>query len=205
MASTRKLTATSSTCEEPGAKILETQRLILRRFYPSDAEVMSQAADNKSVSKNMRDGFPSPYTLAHAESFINNVANNFDGAGQHCGIFVKANTIENPSSEPVFVGTIGMMAKNDVYFRTWEMGYWLAETAWGKGYATEAAKALIRWCFETWPELNRIEACANGGNKASQNVLRKSGLVEEGTRRGAVCKNGEILDEVLFGLLRSEL
>ncbi|SCO29497.1 uncharacterized protein FFNC_00960 [Fusarium fujikuroi] len=205
MASTRKLTAVSSTCEEPGAKILETQRLILRRFYPSDAEVMSQAADNESISKNLRDGFPSPYTLAAALSFSNNIANNFDGAGQHCGIFVKANTPENPSSEPVFIGTIGMMAKNDVYFRTWEMGYWLAETAWGKGYATEAAKALIRWCFETWPDLNRIEACANGGNKASQNVLRKVGLVEEGTRRGAVCKNGEILDEVLFGLLRSEL
>ncbi|KAF5594435.1 n-acetyltransferase p20 [Fusarium pseudocircinatum] len=205
MANTRKLTATSPTCEEPGARILETQRLILRRFYPSDAEVMSQAADNKSISKNLRDGFPSPYTLADALYFINNVANNFDGAGQHCGIFVKANTTENPSSEPIFIGTIGMMAKNDVYFRTWEMGYWLAETAWGKGYATEAAKALIRWCFETWPELNRIEACANGGNKASQNVLRKSGLVEEGTRRGAVCKNGEMVDEVLFGLLRSEL
>ncbi|KAF9766849.1 hypothetical protein IL306_000680 [Fusarium sp. DS 682] len=205
MASTRMLSAASPTYEEQGAKILETERLIIRRFYPSDAKAMAKAANNKAISMNMRDGFPSPYTLANAEYFINNVANKFDGTGQHCGIFVKPNTTENPSPESLFAGTIGMMAKNDIYFRTWELGYWLAETAWGKGYATEAATALVRWCFDTWPELNRIEACANARNKASQNVLRKTGLIEEGIRRGAVCKNGEILDEVQFGLLRSEL
>ncbi|KAF4335235.1 acetyltransferase [Fusarium beomiforme] len=205
MPSTRKLSAALPAYEEPGAKIVETERLIIRRFFPSDAEAMAKAANNKAISMNMRDGFPSPYTLADAENFINNIANKFDGTGQHCGIFVKPNTAENSSPEPLFVGTIGLMAKDDIYFRTWELGYWLAETVWGKGYATEAAKALVRWCFDTWPELNRIEACANRRNKASQNVLRKSGLVEEGIRRGAACKNGEILDEVQFGLLRSEL
>lgn len=205
MASTRKLSAALPTCEEQGARILETERLILRRFYPSDAQVMAKAANNKAISINMRDGFPSPYTLADAEHFINTVANGFDGTCQHCGIFIKPNTNENPSPEPLFAGTMGVMAKNDIYFRTWELGYWLAETAWGKGYTTEAVTAFLRWCFNTWPDLNRIEAYANRPNKASQNVLRKSGFIEEGIRRGAVCKNGEIMDEVQFGLLRSDL
>ncbi|KAF4453859.1 putative N-acetyltransferase p20 [Fusarium austroafricanum] len=200
-----KLTPASSPGAEQGAIIVETERLIIRRYYPSDAEAMAKAANNPLISKNMRNRFPSPYSLADAENFINNIALNFNGSSNECGLFLKPNTAENPSSEPLYIGAMGMMPKDDIYIRNWELGYWIAEPAWGKGYATEAVKAFVRWSFETWPELNRIEAVANGANKGSQNVLRKAGFLEEGTRRGAIFKNGEIFDEVQFGLLRSEM
>ncbi|KAF5654058.1 n-acetyltransferase p20 [Fusarium heterosporum] len=155
----------------------------------------------------MRNTFPSPYNLSNAEWFLANMACKPDGTSypRHSGIFLKPNTTENPSSEPLFVGAVGTMPNNDIYFRVWEIGYWFAEEAWGKGYATEAVRGFVKWCFETWPELNRFDASSMRHNKGSQNVLTKSGFVREGNRRGSVFKNGEFVDEIQFGLLRDEL
>ncbi|KAF5023918.1 hypothetical protein F66182_4040 [Fusarium sp. NRRL 66182] len=203
-------TTLSSPCppsETPGTKLFETDRLIIRRFHLDDAAAMARAANNTAIAANMRARFPSPYNLSDAENFLTTIACKPDGTAYpyHNGIFLKPSTAENPSPEPKMIGTIGIMPKDDVYFRTWEVGYWLAGSAWGKGYATEVVKAFVRWCFETWPELNRIEASTYARNTASQRVLSKAGFVQEGTRRGAVDKHGAILDEVQFGLLRSDM
>lgn len=56
-----------------------------------------------------------------------------------------------------------------------EIGYMLKETAWGKGYATEACKRLLKFAFEESP-LTEVVAVTDEENSASQNVLLKSGL-----------------------------
>ncbi|RGP80410.1 n-acetyltransferase p20 [Fusarium longipes] len=202
-----KLLSPSPPSEEQGTILVETERLIIRRYYLSDATAMAIAANNKSVAANLRNAFPSPYTLSDAHNFLANMACKPDGTSypQHNGIFLKPNTAENLSTEPLFIGGISGIPQNDIYFRTWELGYWLAESAWGKGYATEAVKAFLHWCFETWPDLNRMEAAVTELNVGSQNVLKKSGFIQEGIRRGAIFKNGEIFDELQFGFLRSDL
>ena len=63
-----------------------------------------------------------------------------------------------------------------------EIGYAFKQSAWGKGYATEACKRLLRFAFEETP-LEEIVAVTAPANTASQHVLRKSGLVDEGMRR----------------------
>ncbi len=63
-----------------------------------------------------------------------------------------------------------------------EIGYLLKKSAWGKGYATEACKQLLRFAFEETP-LQEVVAVTAPENVASQHVLRKSGLAAEGTRR----------------------
>ncbi|MFQ5971394.1 MAG: GNAT family N-acetyltransferase [Alphaproteobacteria bacterium] len=63
-----------------------------------------------------------------------------------------------------------------------EIGYLLKKSAWGKGYATEACKRLLKFAFEE-TRLKEVVAVTNPKNMASQNVLRKSGLIEEGMRR----------------------
>ena len=63
-----------------------------------------------------------------------------------------------------------------------EIGYLLKRSAWGKGYATEACTRLLKFAFEESP-LMEIVAVTHPENAASQNVLRKSGLLEEGMRR----------------------
>jgi ribosomal-protein-alanine N-acetyltransferase len=63
-----------------------------------------------------------------------------------------------------------------------EVGYILKRSAWGNGYATEACRRLLQFAFEE-TELDEIVAVTDPLNAASQNVLRKCGLRDEGLRR----------------------
>ena len=63
-----------------------------------------------------------------------------------------------------------------------EIGYFLKRSAWGKGYATEACKRLIRLAFEA-SHLTEVVATFDVGNIASRNVLKKAGFVDRGMTR----------------------
>ena len=63
-----------------------------------------------------------------------------------------------------------------------EIGYFLKRTAWGKGYATEACKRLLKLAFEETPLLE-VVSTFEVENVASRNVLKKAGFVDRGTRR----------------------
>lgn len=63
-----------------------------------------------------------------------------------------------------------------------EVGYLFKQTAWGKGYATETCKRLLKFGFED-AHLDEIVAVTHPDNAASQNVLRKCGMIDEGMRR----------------------
>lgn len=63
-----------------------------------------------------------------------------------------------------------------------EVGYYLKRSAWGKGYATEACRRLLRFAFEESP-LEEVVATFTLGNDASRNVLLKAGFVDHGMRR----------------------
>ncbi|KJZ68643.1 hypothetical protein HIM_11962 [Hirsutella minnesotensis 3608] len=191
---------------EPGAVLVETDRLMIRRYLFSDAAALAEAANHAAVATNLRDGFPHPYTLAEAQSFLRRHSGTVDTRyPTHGAIFIKPDTADNPSSETLLVGALGIAPDDDVYYRTWELGYWLTPSAWGKGIMTEAVYAFSKWILETWPGLNRLEAATFSNNGASMTVLTKCGFVQEGTRRGVAEKNGCIVDEVIFGLIRSDL
>lgn len=63
-----------------------------------------------------------------------------------------------------------------------ELGYLLKRSAWGKGYATEAARRLLRFAFEDTP-LDEVVAVTHHENTSSQHVLKKAGMIYEGPRR----------------------
>lgn len=63
-----------------------------------------------------------------------------------------------------------------------EISYLLKPSAWGRGYATEACTRLLRFAFAE-ARLDEVVAVTDPLNQASQNVLRKSGLIDEGMRR----------------------
>ena len=75
-----------------------------------------------------------------------------------------------------------LVAGDDLPDAEIEIGYLLKPSAWGKGYATEACKRLLRFAFEE-TELEEVVAVTHPLNGASQHVLRKSGLAAEGQRR----------------------
>jgi ribosomal-protein-alanine N-acetyltransferase len=102
----------------------------------------------------------------------------------------------------MFIGWCSLTRWNPDY-RSASLGYCFAEAAWGRGYATEAARALLRWAFETL-DLNRVQAETDTRNAASARVLEKLGFVSEGTLREDCVVKGEVSDSWVYGLLRRE-
>ena len=93
---------------------------------------------------------------------------------------------------------------SDVHRRTAELGYWLAEPLWGRGIMTAAVRAFVPACFETY-ELDRIFATASSNNAASARVLEKAGFAFEGRLRKNAFKDGEVLDSLIYAVVRGEI
>jgi RimJ/RimL family protein N-acetyltransferase len=97
---------------------------------------------------------------------------------------------------------VGMCGLGDVraHAGTAELTYLLAATAWGKGYATEAARLLVRFGF-TGMGLHRIWATTGPDNVASQRVLQKVGMSLEGRLRGDKLVRGQRRDSLVYAVL----
>lgn len=84
-----------------------------------------------------------------------------------------------------------------------EIGYFLLPTSRGKGFASEVVRLLVHYAFERM-QLNRVWSSCDAGNTASLHVLRRAGLVEEGTLRAETRDHREQLrDTAIFGLALS--
>jgi RimJ/RimL family protein N-acetyltransferase len=105
-------------------------------------------------------------------------------------------------SDGVFIGWCGLTRWNPDY-RSASLTCCLDDAAWGQGHATEAARGLLRWAFDTL-DLNRVQAETDTRNAASARVLNKLGVVREGTLREDCVVNGEVSDSWVFGLIRRE-
>jgi len=101
-----------------------------------------------------------------------------------------------------FIGIAGMTLSND-RFKMGEFYYKLFPEFWGKGYATETAKALIKFGFEEC-QLHRIEAGVATENKASIRVLEKAGMTCEGIRRKILPIRGEWKDNFHYAVLEDD-
>ncbi len=101
-----------------------------------------------------------------------------------------------------FIGWCSLTQWNSDY-RSASLGYCFHDAVWGRGYATEAARALLRWAFDTL-DLNRVQAQTDTRNVASARVLEKLGFVREGTLREDCIVNGEVSDSWVYGLIKRE-
>lgn len=84
-----------------------------------------------------------------------------------------------------------------------DIGYHITPGYWGQGYATEAAHAIIRWCFEHL-DVHRVQGDCTDGNLASERVMLKCGFKVEGIWRERCWEHGRFVDIKQFGLLRRE-
>jgi RimJ/RimL family protein N-acetyltransferase len=172
---------------------LHTARLRLRPFTSQDADALFALHSSAHV---LRYWDAPPWTeRARADRFIaacGQMAE--DGSGVRLAI--------DRASDGAFIGWCGLTRWNRDH-RSASMGYCLHDGAWGNGYATEAARALLKWAFQTL-ELNRVQAETDTRNAASARVLEKLGFVREGTLREDCVVNGEVSDSWVYGLLRRE-
>jgi RimJ/RimL family protein N-acetyltransferase len=84
-----------------------------------------------------------------------------------------------------------------------DLGYVFRRDAWGRGFATQAARALIRYGFDML-RLHRIWATCDVENGASARVLAKAGMTQEGRLRGHLLRRGAWRDSLLFAILESD-
>jgi ribosomal-protein-alanine N-acetyltransferase len=172
---------------------LHTPRLRLRPFADADADDLFALHSDAHV---LRYWDSPPWTdPSRAERFL---ASCRQLAEEGTGARVALERV----SDGAFVGWCGLSRWNPDY-RSASLGYCLGEAAWGQGYATEAARALLQWAFDTW-DLNRVQAEADTRNAASGRVLEKLGFVREGTLREDCIVNGDVSDSWVYGLLRRE-
>lgn len=169
-------------------------RVYLKSPAPRDVDVISELANNHDISKNLHNTFPNPYTRADAIAFIDFAAAGLSsGAEVHLAIFTRdANEL---------IGMIGLRVA--VKDRNAEIGYWLGEKYWGKGYVKEAIRLMLAYGFEKL-KLNRIYAGAFSHNEKSMHILERLGFSREGTFRENELKEGKFLDSVYFSILKRE-
>ena len=150
--------------EQRTVAVLKTARLVLRAPRREDAHAIARLADDRRIAVNTA-RLPYPYGIEDAEEFI--------AAVNRCAgeaIFVM-------TLDDVLIGACGI----DPYESVAEIGYWLGVPYWGKGYATEAARAVIDHAFGDLAH-EALQAGARVSNPASRRVLEKCGFQWTGVR-----------------------
>lgn len=175
-----------------GALIMKD--FILRKWQYDDAENISIVANNPNIAKNLRNAFPYPYTIDDAKWYVNNCISK-EGKKQ----ITRAIVVDGKA-----VGSIGIFIKDDVYEKSAELGYWLAEDYWCKGITSRAVIQICKEAFANF-DIIRIFADPFECNLGSRGVLEKAGFTYEGTMRNGAYKNGKVLSCCVYSILREEV
>jgi [ribosomal protein S5]-alanine N-acetyltransferase len=172
---------------------LATERLRLRAPLARDAVALLGILGDPEVTRyhNM----PTLVTLAEAQAAL--------GWLQHR--YAARDAIRwaiELGEHAEMIGTVGLL-RFDFEHRRAEVGYEMARRLWGRGLATEAVAAVIRYGFSVLG-LHRIEAGVLPGNDASVRVIQKLGFREEGTRRDYLYVKGRFESFRWFSLLETD-
>jgi RimJ/RimL family protein N-acetyltransferase len=172
---------------------LTTARLRLRPIGEGDAGQLFALHSSASVLRYW--DAPAWRDPVRAERFILASGQMAEqGTGARLGVELLA--------EEAFIGWCSLSRWNPDH-RSATLGYCFHEASWGHGYATEAARSLLQWAFDTL-DLNRIQAETDTRNRASARVLEKLGFVLEGELREDCVVNGDVSNSFVYGLLRRE-
>jgi len=171
---------------------LRTERLLLRPFRPEDARVVQRLAGAREVADTTLT-IPHPYLDGVAETWIGTHGDAWE-RGERVTLAITCEA----------EGVVGAISLHLILkHRRAELGYWVGQPFWNRGYATEAVRAVLAFGFETLG-LNRIHAAHLSRNPASGRVMQKAGMRFEGTLREHVVKAGRLEDLAEFALLRTD-
>ena len=169
---------------------IRTERLEIRDFAPADLSAVHALVSDPEVARfTSFDSESVAQTEAMLREWLPGSVERVDYklAVSRCG-----------SSE--LVGWAGSMARSEEQY---EIGYAVARSAWGQGFATEIARAMTAFSFEA-RGAHRVFARVDPRNPASAWVLEKLGFRREAHFRRDSKLKGEWCDTVVFGMLSSE-
>ena len=161
-----------------------TSRLLLRPGWAEDAPALAKAIADEMIVRNLSTA-PWPFGLRDAEAFL---------SAPRDPVLPSFLVFERTKGEPVLVGACGLGRRPSGAV---ELGYWIARDHWGRGFATESARALL--AIARALGLKRLEASYFADNPASGRVLEKLGFTATGLRAPRYsCARGRDAEAVLM-------
>lgn len=153
--------------------MLTSRRLLLRPLKIADAAGLARMTNDPLVTRNLLKT-PMPFTAADARDLI-----------------LRARKNKSPVwaiDTGQLVGLIGLAG---------EFGYWIGRSAWGKGFASEAARLVINHAFEC-SEIDTLHASPIADNKASCHLLQKLGFERNGVARAFCCQRSRVVPLIRY-------
>ncbi len=177
--------------EHKGTIKIETTYLCLRPFQKEDIPfAYKNWTSDSAVTEFLR--WPAHSNISVTERVIGNWIDSYRNTN-----FYQWAIVLKDINEPIgSISVVGMNDKTD----TVHIGYCIGSKWWHKGYTSEAFSAIIPFLFDE-VKAKRIESQHNPNNPHSGNVMKKCGLLYEGTLRKAGWSNKGIVDEMMYSLL----
>ena len=172
---------------------LTTPRLILRGFQSSDIPAIVHLLQDPAIAQTTLH-IPYPYSEEDARTWLR-IQQDQLAQGRGYTFAIMQRELDQ------LIGAIDI--RLTMPHRRAEIGYWIGTPYWGQGYATEAARAILRFGFEEIG-LNRISATHIVENPASGRVMEKIGMRYEGTLRQYTFHHGRFQDHRVYAILRRE-
>ena len=174
-----------------GTKTIETPRLILRRFTQEDSRsVFENWASDEEVTRYM--AWPRHQTLDDTRKVLREWVESYENDS-----FYEWAIVLKELGQPI--GSIEVLSCDD-YVQKANLGYSIGKAFWGRGIMPEALKAVIDYLFDE-VGVQRVEACHDARNPNSGKVMRKCGMLHEGTMRRWAWTNAGICDTCNYGIL----
>lgn len=174
--------------------VLATPRLRLREYTDDDFPAVHAYASDAEVTRYMRWG---PNSEEDTRAFLRlGAAQRGERPRRHFDLAITL------AADGRLVGGGGLHVAEPEH-RGAFMGYVLHRDHWGRGYASEAARAMLAFGFERLG-LHRIWAVCDPANTISARVLEKIGMRREGHLREHRWEKGRWVDELLYAVLADE-
>lgn len=167
---------------------IATPRLVLRAPRPADVDAVVDELNDYAVSRWLARA-PHPYTRADAEGWVARASEAL-AAGRDLGLAIVR--------EDAPIGAIGLHGLPDVG----EFGYWLGRKWWGRGLATEAARAILAHAFDRLG-VEQVRSGVFVGNEASLRLQMRLGFEETGRSRRFALARGEDVEHIDTVLTRA--
>ncbi len=173
--------------------IIQTKRLRLRPFVMEDGPRVQELAGSADVSSTTQ-YIPFPYPDGFAESWIATLEPAFKEGIQ----IIWAIELLEPLS---VIGSIGIDISKEHEHAS--LGYWVGKPYWNQGFATEAARGVVIFCFKVLG-LHRVHANHLVRNPSSGKVMQKIGMRYEGTERESKKLRGVFESLANYAILKSD-
>lgn len=170
---------------------ISTKQLTLRTFRSDDASALHAYLQDSDMGRYL-EGPETPPTETETAQII----------ARHRSVDRAQRNVWAITVNDLVVGAISINFEKAQ--RIAEIGYSVRKEFWGQGIATESVMVVIDSAFDTYPDLQRIQANIHPQNEGSIRVVTRVGMTYEGTLRSSAFVRNEIADEAIYAILRTE-